>query len=849
MFSSQVYSESTAIIYLYALDFFSSMILKELSLRNIRSYREQRISFPEGSILLAGDIGSGKSSVLHSIEFALFGARRDSVSGEALLRKGENEGEVRLLFELDGSAVEVTRRLKRQRGSVAQDAGFMVVDGRKVECTATELKARLLDLIGYPKELLTKSNSLVYRYTVYTPQEEMKSILMESDELRIDTLRKVFGIDRYKRMSGNAAIYVRRVKEMKRELSGVMQGLDEKKTELSRRKDELARKEMSRNQIVPMMVRVRAKKEAKRNELASLEQEVAALNDLRKRTELCDARLIEIVRSRGKNRDELEAVESQLAMLKRKLEEIFLDEKEYPPIDEIESAIAEGERGVSSLSLTKAELAERKRSIHERIGRLVRDCDTKNEKAALLAAKESLYHELLEALKDRETIRSSVAEVDRRLKEIEGVISELAIHKKNSEILRDEISSLDTCPTCRQEVSEVHKRSIIDEEERRIRKTAAELEVMLRQKGDIARKLEEHNLKLAALNESERRLAAVNVELSNLKSLRDEIGDIMRLRSELDRENGAIMVELERLDDSIIERLRNELEGKKRLLKEINAYNLLLREKRHNLALLAEKEKRRDDLAKLQEQLKDEVKAINSEKMLLGEEISHKSAVEDTFREKKEELESVLDEEKQLAVRLGEVSKEAEGMRELVITLEKDVSVKDAAARRVERLNSVQEWLEKMFMSLMSTMEMQIMAKVHTQFSELFSGWFNLLIEDEDIGVRIDDTFSPVVTQNGYDTELSHLSGGEKTSIALAYRLALNRVINDMISNIKTRDIIILDEPTDGFSSEQLDKVRSVLDELDVKQTIIVSHESKIESFVDHVIRIHKTEHVSRVVS
>ncbi|MBU2561705.1 MAG: SMC family ATPase [Nanoarchaeota archaeon] len=824
------------------------MILKELSLRNIRSYKEQHIAFPEGSVLLAGDIGSGKSSILHSIEFALFGARRDSISGEALLRKGENEGEVRLLFELEGRAVEVTRRLKRQRGSVAQDAGFMVVDGKKVEGTATELKARLLDLIGYPKELLTKSNSLVYRYTVYTPQEEMKHILMESDELRIDTLRKVFGIDRYKRMAENASIYVRRIKEMKRELSGVMNGLDEKKAELSRRKEELARKEMSRNQIIPMVGQVRAKKEAKRKELAAFEQEVGALNDLRKRVEVCGARLMEIVRSRGKNKEELEAVESQLAALKRKLEETFLDEKDYPPIEDVERELEAKEKDISSLSLRKAELAERKRSIHERIGRLAKDSDAKNEKAALLAARESLYHELLEELKDRETVDAAVKELDKRLREIETVISELAASRKGSEALRQDISSLDRCPTCRQDVSEVHKRSIMDEEDRKLRKIAAELDVLISQKDEIAGNLGQHSRKIDYLNEKERKLAAVKVELSNLKTLKSELDEMMDLRVALDREKEGIISELEKLDDMVIDAMRKELDGKRLLLKEINSYNLLLKEKRHNLSLLAEKEKRREDLARLQEQLKDEVKAINSEKMRLGEGISQKSSVEEAFREKKEELESVLDEEKQLAVRLGEVSKEAEGIRNLVVTLEKDVSVKDAAAKRLKHLNSVQEWLEKMFVNLMSTMERQIMAKVHTQFSELFSGWFNLLIEDENISVRIDDTFSPVVTQNGYDTELSHLSGGEKTSIALAYRLALNKVINDIISNIKTKDILILDEPTDGFSSEQLDKVRNVLDELNVKQTIIVSHESKIESFVDHVLRIHKTEHVSRVV-
>jgi exonuclease SbcC len=59
--------------------------------------------------------------------------------------------------------------------------------------------------------------------------------------------------------------------------------------------------------------------------------------------------------------------------------------------------------------------------------------------------------------------------------------------------------------------------------------------------------------------------------------------------------------------------------------------------------------------------------------------------------------------------------------------------------------------------------------------------------------------------------------------------------------------MIILDEPTDGFSSEQLDRVREVVDELNMRQIIIVSHEQKIEGFVDKVIRIQKNEHVSSV--
>jgi exonuclease SbcC len=120
-----------------------------------------------------------------------------------------------------------------------------------------------------------------------------------------------------------------------------------------------------------------------------------------------------------------------------------------------------------------------------------------------------------------------------------------------------------------------------------------------------------------------------------------------------------------------------------------------------------------------------------------------------------------------------------------------------------------------------------------------------MLIEYELLKIRLDDEFSPLIEQNGHEIDYSYLSGGEKTAAALAYRLALNQVINRLISNIKTRDLIILDEPTDGFSSEQLDKLKFVLEELENKQIILVSHEEKIESFVDNVIKIEKKGHVS----
>ena len=69
------------------------MFLKSIKLNNIRSYENQEINFPLGSVLLAGDIGSGKSSILLAIEFAIFGAKKGELPAYTLLRHGKKEGQ------------------------------------------------------------------------------------------------------------------------------------------------------------------------------------------------------------------------------------------------------------------------------------------------------------------------------------------------------------------------------------------------------------------------------------------------------------------------------------------------------------------------------------------------------------------------------------------------------------------------------------------------------------------------------------------------------------------------------------------------------------------------------------
>jgi exonuclease SbcC len=138
------------------------------------------------------------------------------------------------------------------------------------------------------------------------------------------------------------------------------------------------------------------------------------------------------------------------------------------------------------------------------------------------------------------------------------------------------------------------------------------------------------------------------------------------------------------------------------------------------------------------------------------------------------------------------------------------------------------------------------MMNINQEFNQHFQKWWGMLGEDPSKESRIDEDITPLVEQNGYGQDYNYLSGGEKTSLALAYRLSLNTIVQKVSAGIKS-NLLILDEPTDGFSKEQLFKIREILDELKCPQVVMVSHERELESFADQVMKVEKKDGISQI--
>lgn len=810
------------------------MLIKTVKLSNIRSYLDETIDFPNGSVLLSGDIGSGKSSILFAIEFALFGSRKGI--GEALLRNGKREGFVELTFMLDGKEIIVRRNLKRGKEGVKQESGHIIVDGVKHEMTAEELKAKILELLGYPPEFLKRHTDILFRYTVYTPQEEMKKILIDDPELRLDTLRKVFSVDKYRKINENSRIIVREIRERRKEMEGRTFDLELRRAQKKELEEELQGLNNKLENIKPELERYRESLADKKIELKNVENKLKEYQALKNNYDLLQTRFSDkhvLVQRMNNN---LQILLKDIENLRVKTENNAIAMTE----EELEEKLADNNHLLLKISDKKIKVEGTLENLRNNLGQLHEDVKDYDNLMALIEQKRKILEEI--NFEDPEVLKGKVKKINKEIIEVSSEIVKLEENISKSSELASSMAEMENCPLCKQHVREEHKEHIKKTEKAKIEGFKKQLEDFTQRKHQISRKSDElsDNLdKCIAIKNNAEKLEM------EIKHFNDELIRIMNKKSNIDKVRQQI-AEIEQENREILE---FDIEALSKKISEVNKKLKLVRELNNALYQLEIKEKAVKETEEQIAELKREIGKINIDKAELYKRFDNFANIEERYNELKEKYDEVAEQAKHKEIAVAEIQKEISSALKIIKNAEEEIKLKEKLKQKIYLLNSFENWLENFFANLMENMEKHVMSRVYHEFNEFFQQWFNTLIEDENINVRLDDTYNPVIEQNGYETSIENLSGGERTSCALAYRLALNKVINDVVGDIKTKDIIILDEPTEGFSSEQLDKVRTVLDQLGIRQVIIVSHEAKIESFVEHVIRIYKEEHVSRVMA
>ncbi len=801
------------------------MLLHKITLTNIRSYQKETIVFPAGSILLSGDIGSGKSSILLGVEFALFGASRPDLPAEALLRRGVTQGSVELECTINGKNVVIKRNLKKENEAIKQVAGYIIINDVKKELTPVELKAEVIGLLGYPEDVLSKNKNYIFRFTVYTPQEEMKYILQENAETRLDVLRRVFNVDKYKNIRENVQMYLRQLRVVMAQIEGLVAPLEQYGVQRQQIGEEKKKADEGLEKIMPAWRQIQRVVEEKREELEKMEKIQRLRQELVQQEQMMIA---------GVNQKKifLERLQGQCREILGELNALQIPEGRE--MGQVVEEIRRAEIEKNHLMQRRSNVGERLRQIVQRITLLTEEVTTLERQVGFIDEKENALQQLMSETEGKEELRQKKNQVDELLEKTLELMTKNKTLLDAGKELQLKIIGLHECPTCLQEVTNEHKERIVVSEQQRISVAESLLQELQHKREQVLGQREEIRIKLEQLMVREAMIMQIRLELTHLREMKRSLGDKQERLRQLAQENTFLNEQWQGLEregnvEEWLRKIRALQELQQLLLKQQYLQNTQRGLQEQEQALLREIEQLQIDTGVVRSQ-KEGMMDYSGRIVLLRQELLNEIAKE---REGAVEVSKIQ--------MLLETIHQREG--EIISTIERLEQEK----RRLVRTKELYSWLEDYFVPLTYTIEKHIMVRIHRLFSELFAEWFSILIEDENVYARIDDAFTPIIEQNGYEVGFSMLSGGERTSAALAYRLALNRVIHDILQEVHTKSLLILDEPTDGFSSEQLDKVRDVLERMPLEQTIIVSHEPKIETFVEHVIRVRKNGHVSVV--
>lgn len=673
------------------------MILKEIQVSNIRSYVElPPFEFTEGTSLFYGGVGSGKSSLLYAIEFALFGL--GELKGPDLLRNDAAEGLVSLTFEEDGKRYSIYRKLRRKGAAVSQAEGAISEDGVSYPYAVTEMKLRVLDILKLNEKPQPGTSSIIYRYGIFTPQEEIKRIMEASAEGRLETLRRAFRLEKYATVRDGAQMlstYLEKV-EIK-VLEKEIEGLHEKKSG----RDSLTKQiEMNNNQLLRLG-----------SELGEIDAALSMLHDSEKQLE--------------EDLREIQSSQAQIPLIKEQCEH--------------------NEQLVTRLKDELAKMGEERSKLTSELKQLQSLARPTDQ------TQEQLEVKLKEVKEEQKALASRMGADSKSL--------------DNYEMLIDE----KVCPTCERPIDDP---SIYEEKRNKMRE---EMNNLLNREKEI----EDESRSLESLLQD---LRQYDTTTQHLPQMQEGIDGRAKSMDEKAREIERVEIQLKK-SQKRLSQLEEVVKSNEKLLKEFNQTKQQI-EERGNLRHSKDK-----DIALL--------KQNNA------------------------------------------------GLEENRGQLESEIKKAEVSLVRIGTYREVNKYLELYFIPTIERIERIVLQRIHEDFNDAFQRYFSMIIGFTEIEAYIDEDFSVVIIQGGYETPYNRLSGGERTSLALAYRLALNRLIRKL-SKLE-RGLLILDEPTEGLSYTQVLNLREVFDELDCNQIVLVSHESQFLGFSDRVFRVDKVNHATIV--
>ena len=543
------------------------MKIKAVHLENIRSHKKSVINFTDGFNCLVGGLGTGKSSVLYAIDFALFGEPLGR-SYDYLLREGEDRARVILQFTVNGKEYAIIRALKRIGNRISQDMDQLrfFENGELVaELKSDAVLEQLFSSLGIDKN--------IFRRLIWIRQEHLKDVLNMTPSERQKTIDELFNLSDYENAWSNMRSVIRwyeseksslekdpdvmQIKDLEARLSEAISEMKVKKIELEKVKANLLRagaklreskarleelenlrkrNEKLREHESRLQARISAAKESLRmlkmridEEFKRIEELRRLRNSLREQEKLQRSRLEDVGVPGDLKIDELrEHLEGLREMISAELGKEETLRSEIKRASQRVSSIAEKSRCPLCLQNLSAEYKDRLiRKLRGEISENKRMLEEFEKKVSRLEATHNLLAEVISKI---QTIEARIENLREQEESAEKVLAETRkrVEEVNVEIsqLRAEIASIHS-QMRKFDVSKIEKaqreHNIIFEEYAGLKSKAQSLEAQI---VEISKRIDELKERLEAASKKVKRLDRVKRILEIAREIRQSYRSI-----------------------------------------------------------------------------------------------------------------------------------------------------------------------------------------------------------------------------------------------------------------------------------------------------------------------------------
>jgi exonuclease SbcC len=457
------------------------MKIEIVQLENIRSHVKSTVPFTRGFNCLVGGLGTGKSSVLYAVDFALFGEPLGR-SFEYLLREGADSAKVTVQFTQNGKTYKLTRGLKRRGKGIGQD-----FEELKLFEDETLIASMKTDAIAEQFKAITGLDKDLYREIVWVRQEHLKELLDATPRERQRRLDELFGLSDYETAWSNIAVYKRDYETEKRiyEKDPDVVGLEKLSDEYNRVTEEFTLLEVELQDAVGKLAGAKRALEEADSKLKKLEEKKQRIEELKRKEAKVQANISSTAdalaslnqRIEGKKtiidnlKQRQNSLDSQVATCKKTLKDAGVSANQ--PVEALRGQLAAFDDELSSLRAEQEATARNLQADQKRTASL-------SMESRCPLCLQSLNDEYKNGLMQR--IQQENVERQDRIKQMQGEIEKM---QRTKVVVNEAFSNLQELTTRGEDL-----KARLSEEERNLGDLATEVEAKRQHEKELSGQLE-----------------------------------------------------------------------------------------------------------------------------------------------------------------------------------------------------------------------------------------------------------------------------------------------------------------------------------------------------------------------